>query len=258
MSRIRDLNKIKRHYTDVDNVEPYERSLYDFSIENIDLNVVGASVHFRNIENAIVERIDQADVVVGCVAWMTSEPILRALSRKIGVSIILQKEDFLRPDTNQNFANKRSLQDLYNAVTPVYLMRFESEIQVRGKSALIDDDGRMSDFSFRCIGHVKQPHEYAMPRMHHKFLVFCKYVDDFDCADPESSPYVPYAIWTGSYNMTTNATRSLENGIYIPSSDVARRYYQEWEQLIMVSESLDWTSDYAEPELEINTLACIS
>lgn len=258
MSRIRDLNKIKRHYTDVDNVEPYEKDLYDFSLEAIDLNVAGASVHFRNIENAIVARIDQADVVVGCVAWMTSEPILSALSRKIGASIILQKEDFLRPDTNQDFANKTVLRGLYDSVVPVSLMEFEREIQVRGKSALIDADGRMSLFSFRCIGHVKQPHEYAMPRMHHKFLVFCKYVENFDYADPEFSPYVPYAVWTGSYNMTNNATYSLENGIYIPSSDIARRYYHEWEQLIMVSEPLDWTSDYAEPELEINTLACIS
>lgn len=257
MSRISDLNKIKRHYTDVDNVEPYERDLYDFSLEAIDLNVAGASVHFRNIEKAIVERIDQADVVVGCVAWMTSEPILRALSRKIGASIILQKEDFLRPDTNQSVANKTKLQCLYDSVAPISLMEFERVIQVRGKSALFDDGG-VSNFSFRCIGHVKQLHEYAMPRMHHKFLVFCKYVESFDYADPEFSPYVPYAVWTGSYNMTNNATYSLENGIYIPSSDIARRYYHEWEQLIMVSEPLDWTSDYAEPELEINTLACIS
>ena len=97
-----------------------------------------------------------------------------------------------------------------------------------------------------------------MPRMHHKFLVFCKYIEDIDYSDPNSSHYQPYAIWTGSYNMTKNATNSLENGIYISSENVATQFFNEWHQLIMVSEPLDWTSEYSEPELEINTLECFS
>src|SRR4051812_8513944 len=70
--------------------------LEDFSAMSGDGSV---TVYFRNIEEHLVRLIGGAPMVVGCVAWLTSEAILGALARvPYGVSIVVQKEDFLRPD----------------------------------------------------------------------------------------------------------------------------------------------------------------
>jgi hypothetical protein len=55
-------------------------------------------VVFRHIERRLITELSSATIVVGCVAWLTSRPILEALAQTQGVSIVVQKEDFLRPD----------------------------------------------------------------------------------------------------------------------------------------------------------------
>ena len=63
----------------------------------VDCSAVSADgqteVFFRNIREHLVEKIAEADVVVGCVAWLTCEHILRALAKK-KVFVVVQKEDF--------------------------------------------------------------------------------------------------------------------------------------------------------------------
>ena len=51
-------------------------------------------VVFKHLESSLIYHIRCADVIVGCVAWLTNEKILRALSTKRGVALIVQKEDF--------------------------------------------------------------------------------------------------------------------------------------------------------------------
>lgn len=53
--------------------------------------------HFEDIEGRLVEFIHESTAIVGCVAWLTSVPVLRALQGR-PVNLIVQKEDFLRPD----------------------------------------------------------------------------------------------------------------------------------------------------------------
>lgn len=55
-------------------------------------------VVFNKLEDRLIGLLRECDAVFGCVAWVTSEPILRALAKKQAVSLIVQKEDFLRPD----------------------------------------------------------------------------------------------------------------------------------------------------------------
>jgi len=75
-----------------------ERPLTDFSRE-VDLNESSIiAAHFQDLEGALIRYIAEADAVVGCVAWLTNLNVLRALASKFGVSIIVQKEEFLRPD----------------------------------------------------------------------------------------------------------------------------------------------------------------
>src|SRR5688572_9052861 len=82
------------------------RSLEDASVSTADGS---ATVYFKQIEERLLSHIAKADVVVGCVAWLTHHRVLRALGRKIAVSIIVQKEDFLRPDGEVNRHWKKQL-----------------------------------------------------------------------------------------------------------------------------------------------------
>src|SRR2546422_11554601 len=56
------------------------------------------SVFFKQIEKHLLDHIEQYKIIVGCVAWLTNDRILKALAKKEGISLVIQKEDFLRPD----------------------------------------------------------------------------------------------------------------------------------------------------------------
>lgn len=58
--------------------------------------------------------------------------------------------------------------------------------------------------------------------------------------------------------MTNNGGHSLENAVFIRQADVADAYFQEWARLILVSEQLDWTNEYAAPDIQFNTGAILS
>ena len=74
------------------------------------------SVFFKDLEDHLINLIKEAQVVVGCVAWLTSIPILKALSEKKGISFIVQKEDFLRPDSMAMTNWKAQLHQLYDSL----------------------------------------------------------------------------------------------------------------------------------------------
>lgn len=59
-----------------------------------------ATVFFRDLKTRLIEQINRADYVFGCVAWLTDHDILTALGKKRGVQLLVQKEDFLRPDSD--------------------------------------------------------------------------------------------------------------------------------------------------------------
>ena len=49
----------------------------------------------------LIGLMRQYEAAVGCVAWLTHFDILDAMARLKTVSIVVQKEDFLRPDMGQ-------------------------------------------------------------------------------------------------------------------------------------------------------------
>jgi len=57
------------------------------------------------------------------------------------------------------------------------------------------------------------------PLMHHKFLVFL---------NPDKEPI---AVWTGSFNLTTNSTRSCENAVLLNDPVIVLEYYKEWQRV---------------------------
>ncbi|MBI4488795.1 MAG: hypothetical protein HY694_06885 [Deltaproteobacteria bacterium] len=211
---------------------------------------VTLEVYFRNLEDHVVEHIRDADAIVGCVAWLTSPRILGALaSVQRGVSIIVQKEEFLRPDLGVRNSDKwrQYLRSRYAALRSLECWPDTLNMVT---DALIED---MRIEPIRCAGMVREGYP-AQPRMHHKFLVFCKRksaprkpVDKEEVTDWPK----PYAVWTGSFNFTNNGNHSLENAVFIEDQSVAQRYYEEWQNVAWLSESLDWTSRWVVQEWSV-------
>ena len=207
----------------------------------------GCCVFFDDLQGHLIDHIQRAEAVVGCVAWLTSFSILDALSYK-RASIIVQKEDFLRPDTG--FTGKTWKSKLRAAYDNI--RGFGERYDLNG--TVIADMSTSSDTNIqgvRCVGNHNTDKVPAFPRMHHKFMVFCKKGpgDMFN----EGPALLPYAVWTGSFNFTHNATRSFENAVYLTDSAIVQAFFHEWEFITAVSEPLNWNSVWAFPEWRIGT-----
>lgn len=182
---------------------------------------------FRNIEEALIEEINKHTLIVGCVAWLTSEPILEALQGK-SVQFVLQQEDWLRPDSDDWTMQKQ--RRLYDKLTGINNYIASVDYCRWGPIAPI----------YLC-GKPKTKTRYQ-PRMHHKFILFgneYEYAIPNECFD---------LMWTGSYNITKNATHSLENGIFIKNAEIIEAYRQEWRQVLLSSVRIQdkwWDMEYS-------------
>ena len=199
-------------------------------------------VHFREHTKRCVEFIEKYDVIVGSVAWLTSIPILRALAKKRGVQIVLQKEDFLRPDG-------KSMKDVRAAYAS---LRYGGDrYEFGGVLGDMSVSGDPSIEPLRCVGNHNADKNPAFPRAHHKFLVGCSTIRDTKTTRQQC--FQPHAVWTGSFNLTANAERSFENVVVIEDETIAQAYYNEWNQLAALSEPLDWESEWCQPQWRIGT-----
>jgi hypothetical protein len=188
-------------------------------------------VYFKNIEKHLIRHIDAADVVIGCVAWLTNWTILEALSKKRGVSIIVQKEDFLRPDdAGSRAAWNTRLRAAYDKL-PATLDRYDSGFV----GTVLGGMSRGADLSIsavRCVGNYNSEKVPASPKSHHKFVVFAR--SEWGMSSPYEDTrlmFVPYAVWTGSFNFTQNAVRSFENAVLMTDEKVVRAYLSEYAQV---------------------------
>ncbi len=203
-------------------------------------------VYFRNLEERLLEHIKAADGIFGCVAWLTNARILAALRGK-DVALVVQKEDFLRPDFGQRENWKTELRAAYDALH-CSVTRFD----FRNIVSRLSFGGDESIQPVRCMGNHNRERKPAFPRMHNKFIIFAKIKRARERYSWET--YIePYAVWTGSYNFTANAGFSLENALYITSPEIVRAYYAEFAQVVVFSEPLDWESTWVAPEWRIGT-----
>ena len=233
----KDLNKLEIQ-TDC-STEP----LIDNSATSPDGSV---RVYFRDLEEALIANIRKARVVIGCVAWLTSKPILNALaSVPNGVSIVVQKEDFLRPDLDTTGSMAWSLSVLYSKL-PETSGRYSFPGLVSSLSCCADS----TIAPVRCVGNHNREKAPSFPRMHNKFVLFC------NVKEPEGSGFpeiTPYAVWTGSFNFSKNATFSFENAVVLTDEVVVQSYYREWGQILALSEPLNWEDPWCSPEWRIGS-----
>lgn len=251
-----------QNVTDLHTLTIRDSTMYPDSLRPLwDCRTPGTSegapqVLFHDLENALIAFLAGAELVVGCVAWLTSGPILDALAALPGVALLVQKEDFLRPDFGAAAGWKNHLRARYAA-----LHEGPSRLNylgiLGGASTSLDDIVA----PVRCLGNYNRAKSPAFPRMHHKFAVRC-HTESFyallDPTDPSDKVYlvetvVPDAVWTGSYNWTKNAGRSFENALILRDDASVDAYFDEWQQLMLLSESLDWETDWVDPEWRLGT-----
>jgi len=227
---------------------------------------------FKNIEQRLITEIYKHDYVIGCVAWLTHFDILAALATRKGVCIVVQKEDFLRPDSGGG-PSKEDLRAWYKKVRGI--CRYDLARHGAGLVSGLSVCGDPYSAAIRCCG-VFEKMKKAVPRCHHKFVVFCdgeiehhEAVAGTDevcttglwkgmLVNPGTPAYndihlKPVSVWTGSFNFTQNAVLSFENAVIISNSGIVRAYTAEFEQVFALSEPLDWKHVYVEPEYRIGT-----
>lgn len=197
-------------------------------------------VLFTDLDLRMREEIERWPVIVGCMAWLTNPHIIGAMSTREAVSVLVQKEDFLRPDVGG--WTKDKLRQSY-AQVPGF-NRYSA-----GAAYNFASDPESP--AIRCVGRAAEKKEVP-PRMHHKFLVFCK-LEGFPEEEGQDRMFLPQCVWTGSFNATTNGVRSLENAVIIRNGLVAESYYQEWKSLFGISEPLDWQHRHVYAEHRIGT-----
>jgi len=217
-----------------------DNSIYDANGSNI-------SVYFKDLEGKLINHIDEADVVVGCVAWLTNFKILDHLAKK-QVSIIVQKEDFLRPDNILDTSTfKKILMEKYN--------NLHMDIYRYNLIGCVSMCSYPDMQPVRCMGNHNSDKSPAFPRMHNKFVIFCKtgVIADDGSEYDDNIGLSPYAVWTGSYNFSKNSGNSLENALYITDQEVVNAYFLEYMQIATLSEQLDWEVPWCDPEWRIGT-----
>ena len=196
------------------------------------------TTHFGDLTDPIIDFIRASDAVVGCVAWLTATPILEALS-EVETAIVVQKEDFLRPDQGQTGSWRQTLRKRYGALTNGYARyRFPAPF------GMMNYAGDPSVDPVSCVGNHNADKRAAMPRMHHKFLVRVAEADD---------GIVPSAVWTGSFNFSGNAGNSFENAVEIHDVDVAHQYLNEFARVAALSEPLNWSCDWVTPQYRLGS-----
>ena len=199
------------------------------------------TVHFDDLEDHLAGYIREADAVVGCMAWLTNPTVLSALA-EVPVQLLVQKEDFLRPDSSRSWSKNR-IRKAYARLNALPRPCLET-------TAAYCYGGEGSTDPVRVVGIAPDHKKPANPRMHHKFFVFLKRAG----SEPGcSEQYKPYAVWTGSFNATYNGTRSAENAVMIRDEAVAGAYAREHGHLFGLSEALDWQHEWVAPEYRLGS-----
>lgn len=231
MQRPTNLNDLTIYSADGPEVEQVD---YSYRSDCLD-------VYFKDIQKHLIDFIGTATHVLGCVAWLTDPEIIDALA-KTSCSILVQKEDFLRPDCDSTSNFKRAMRTRYDSLKNKCVCRYNAP----GALHMMSCAGDPTVAAVRAVGNHNRDRNPAFPRMHNKFLVACDY-------DREKDNLYPHSVWTGSFNFTKNAGMSFENAVVIRDQKVAHQYAQEWGQIAAFSEPLNWQSTWVFPEWRIGT-----
>ncbi len=232
-----------------------------------DGGVSGAvEVVLRDHKAALLELFAEARanglVCVGALYRLTDSDLLEAMTT-VATSVVVQKERNWWG--GHGSAPRPGWQDLlrvdYDAVAASGehndLFQRQNSPEPLGSRGLLRDQHLAGIRSFGQINHGGG--EQQSPIMHEKFLVFAE-LNFIPEPGPQDSlgvngevEWKPRVVWTGSYNPTRLANRSLESTLIIRDERIATLFLHKWGCIMALSEPLDWTSDSVQPEWDDRT-----
>lgn len=181
-------------------------------------------------EGEVLNEHDADLYVVGTVAWATDEEVMTALARTThGTCLVVNKERWLREWT-------------FRALKPIPLSLLFLSQNILPPSYSTDWTR-----AAWCAGAINVENNMQFPRMHRKDLVFCS--RKRPRGDALSHPLEPYAVWSGSYNLTRTARRSVETASLMWSNALATHAYRQFLDVLAHSEPLDSQATASSPAL---------
>lgn len=231
------------------------------------------TIVFRNLSEKLVSLIDthatnygQNGFILAAVAWFSSAKILDALieanRRGVTIMVVVQKEDFLRQDSKD--MSKKSFKDYLrekydrlgelhtwesNTIESSVLMEASKMIQEEASGQFFWANDEDTCDAVRCVGNHNSNSSPSFPRMHNKFMVFGS--SHFSWEDGRGT--TAHSVWSGSFNCSACADRSFENALIIENEKIATMYMKEFALLFLLSECLDWSSEWMKPEVSYST-----
>lgn len=181
----------------------------------------GTSVVVGDLSVAATKFVQRAELLVGCISYLTAHEIIDAMSSCDGVSIVIQKQRIRKSDLRRRYNRLK-----FGPPRSLYPFPL-------GNCA----GGRDEIPPIRCMGDTE-----GGAGMHHKFVVRCEL---------EDGRPVPVKAWIGSYNFSWQGTRSTESAVILQDSVQAAGLFDEYLRIASLSESLDWTSEAFSPEWRI-------
>ena len=177
--------------------------------------------HFRDLETVLVNEIHQHDIILGCVAWVSSPKVVEALASKTTCLVVDRKF----PRLSKNMKEMYQLMEM-NDKSPIYRMLKNGhgweEYFCYSNGGKTLPNTMYGDWNFESGMYYVDGGHYRF--MHHKFLLMLKEVGVCDCGKILYKP----TVWTGSYNFTKNAKTGLENAVIIRNNGVAASYLGEF------------------------------
>lgn len=210
------------------------------------------AVYLDDLEASLLAWLSKQEAVVGCVAWLTNEKVLNALNSLKICQVVMQKEDWMRPDYDGRHPARHSRKH-YDGEAGFCRLELAETI---GLSTC----GDPSVDRFRCFGQstsaqtsgpMQTAAPPARPVMHHKFLVGCAMQSYLDDGYP-SLKLIPRSVWMGSFNMTKGARRNMDSAVVMGAGPAAL-YYREWLDVFSHSERLDFDYEYCVPEWRLGS-----
>lgn len=217
---------VRRESFDLNDVVPKgQKNDYDWALRRRDTTADRVTAHFGDLLPALLEFIRGSESIAGCVAWITSDPVIDALAQR-PVALILNKEWLLRSgDTSALAVRQRARLARLNG--GILASSFPSPLcDVAPPRTKLD--------AVRCAGHSPRVRSKNSPLMHHKFIV-------------RLEGGKPVAVWTGSFNFTANASSSLENAVEIHDPAAASAYLSEFSRVASISEPLEFAAGKSDP-----------
>ncbi len=239
---------------------------FDHGVKTQEIEVV-----FRDHQKKLISLIKETkkgDFILCAIAWFTNfdilDELIEASKRDVKIAIVVQKEDFLRPDTTKTQDKwKSALQNKYNSIQKVSIDQGDFSVILDMATGAIGEEHHWGyrdgeDFNeyilpVRCVGNHNSEKNPSSPRMHNKFMVFGSFVCVVEDDGQTYTEAEANTVWTGSYNCSKCAELSFENAVIIRNSKIAEAYTREFALLFLLSEELNWNSEWMKPTISYQT-----